>query len=157
YADAWENRGLAYSKLGKWQDALKDFQQCRKLTRDGHRALNQLAWVFATCPDVKLRDPKQAVELAKKAVDLAPKSGGNWNTLGVAHYRAGDCKAALAALEKAIELRGGGTGTDWFFLAMCHWKLNSKDRARKAYDRAVRWMDRHAPQDEEQRRFRAEA
>jgi tetratricopeptide (TPR) repeat protein len=157
YAYAWENRGRAYNKLGKWQDALKDFQHYRKLTRDGHRALNELAWFLATCPDVKLRDPKQAVELAKKAVELAPDAGSNWNTLGVAHYRAGDWKAAVTTLEKAVQLRSGGTGSDWFFLAMSHWKLNSKDRARQAYDRAVRWMDKHAAQDEEQRRFRAEA
>jgi tetratricopeptide (TPR) repeat protein len=157
HADAWEGRGLAYSRLGQMQNALKDLQQYRRLTRDSDRALNQLAWLFATSPEVRLRDPKQAVELAKRAVELAPKAGGHWNTLGVAHYRAGDYKAAVIALEKAAQLKNGGTGTDWFFLAMSRWKLDEHDRARKAYDRAVHWMKQHAPNDEDQRRCRAEA
>ena len=79
----------------------------------------------------------RAVELAKKAVELAPKQGTFWNTLGVAHYRAGDWKAAVAALEKSEELRNGGDSFDWFFLAMAHWQLGEKDEARKWYDQAV--------------------
>jgi uncharacterized protein HemY len=59
---------------------------------------------LATSPDSKFRDPKRAVELAKKAVKLAPKEGNYWNTLGVAQYRASDWKEAIAALEKSIEL-----------------------------------------------------
>jgi tetratricopeptide (TPR) repeat protein len=157
YADAWENRGLAHRKLGKLQDALNDFQQYRKLTHDSPRALNNLAWFFAACPDARLRDPKQAVELAKKAVALLPEEGNYWNTLGVAHYRAGDYKAAVTALEKSVQLKSGGNSTDWFFLAMSRWKLDEHDRARKAYDRAVRWTEKHALQDEDQRRFGDEA
>jgi tetratricopeptide (TPR) repeat protein len=157
YADAWEGRGFAYSRLGQMQNALNDFQQYRKLTQDSPRALNRLAWVFATSPDVRLRDSTQAVELAKKAVALLPKNGSYWNTLGVAHYRADDYKAAVTALEKSVQLRDGGTSTDWFFLAMSRWRLDKKDEAQLAYNRAVRWMKQHAPDDEEQLRFRAEA
>ena len=80
-----------------------------------------------------------------------------WNTLGVAHYRASDWKSAIAALEKSIKLRQGGDSFDWFFLAMAHWKLGEKEEARKWYDRAVTWMDKNSPNDEELRRFREEA
>jgi tetratricopeptide (TPR) repeat protein len=157
YAEAWMGRGMVYRQLEQLQDALKDYQQYRKLTRDSPRALNQLAWFLANCPDARLRDTNQAVELAKKAVVLLPKEWSYWNTLGVAQYRAGDYNAAVVALEKSVQLGEGGTGSDWFVLAMSHWKLDMNDRARKAYDRAVRWMKQHASQDEELRRFRAEA
>ena len=112
---------------------------------------------MATCPDSKLRDPVQAVALAKKAVELGPNQGSFWNTLGVAHYRAGDWKGAIAALQKSMELRKGGTSFDWLFLAMTHWQLGEKEKARAWYDKAVEWMDKTQPKDEELRRFRAEA
>jgi tetratricopeptide (TPR) repeat protein len=118
---------------------------------------NDLAWLLATCPDPKSRNAARAVELAKAAVELDPKTGAYWNTLGVAHYRAGDWKAAVIALHKSMELGKGGESFDWFFLAMTHWQLGDKVEARKWYDQAVAWMDKNQPENEELRRFRAEA
>jgi tetratricopeptide (TPR) repeat protein len=118
---------------------------------------NTLAWLLATCPDSKCRDGRKAVELAKRAVALTPKDGNRWNTLGVAHYRAGDWKAAIAALEKSMELRKGGDCSDWFFLAMAQWQLGGQKDARPWYDKAVKWMEKNQPKDEELVRFRAEA
>jgi uncharacterized protein HemY len=79
------------------------------------------------------------------------------NTLGVAQYRNGAWKAAVEALMKCVQLRQGGDSFAFFFLAMAHWQLDEKEEARAWYDRAVAWMDQHAPQDEELKRFRAEA
>jgi Flp pilus assembly protein TadD len=121
------------------------------------RAHNDLAWELATCAEPRLRDPLQAVTLAKRAVELAPKAGGYWNTLGVAHYRAGNCNEAIVTLRKSTELDKGGGSLGWFFLAMALWKLGNKDEARKWYDRAVEWGEKNQHQDDELRRFRAEA
>src|SRR5262249_50938537 len=118
---------------------------------------NNLAWHLATDRDPKIRDPERAVALAKKAVELAPDVGTYWNTLGAAHYRAGDWKAAIAALNKSMELRNGGDAFDWFFLAMTHWQLGAKDEARQWYGRAVERMDKNAKDNDELRRFRREA
>jgi uncharacterized protein HemY len=95
--------------------------------------------------------------LAWKAVALRPKDGALWNVLGAAHYRAGNWKEAVGALEKSMELRKGGDSFDWFFLAMAHWQLREKDKARAWFSRAEKWMDQHQPKNEELRRFRAEA
>ena len=51
----------------------------------------------------------------------------------------------------------GGDSAQWFCLAMAHWQLDNKDEARKWYDRAVAWMDKNQPNDEELSRFRTEA
>jgi hypothetical protein len=40
-----------------------------------------------------------------------------------------------------MELRSGGDGTVWFYLAMAAWQMGDKRKARKWYDEAVRWMD----------------
>jgi tetratricopeptide (TPR) repeat protein len=131
----------------------------------GFPLFNAMARFYATCPDKQFRNPAEAVELAKQAVEEIAKfarrtprdEGDCWKTLGVAQYRAGDWKAAVAALEKAMQFRNGGDGTDWFFLAMAHWQLGEKEQARQHYDKAVEWMKKNRPNDEELRRFQAEA
>ncbi len=154
--DCFELANLLES-VGQFDEVEKTYRTLIKLDPKNADAHNNLARLLATCPDAKLRDPHQAVTLGKQAVELEPKQGMWWNTLGVAHYRAGDGKAAIAALEKSMELRQGGDAFDWFFLAMAHWQLGDKKEARKWYDRAVEWMEKNDPKNEELGRFRAEA
>jgi serine/threonine protein kinase/Tfp pilus assembly protein PilF len=156
------NALYAKGRLGEAIDAYREAIRLQSrgsgtLPRDSTDTHNNLAWLLATCPDPKFRDSTQAVELAQKAVKISRWSGGHWNTLGVAHYRAGDWKAAVTALEKSVAFRKGGDSFDWFFLAMAHWRLGEKKQARQWYDKAVPWMDKNKPQDEELCRFRAEA
>src|SRR5262249_29536698 len=95
---------------------------------------------------------------------LAPKEGNYWNTLGVAHYRAGHWKDAIEPLTKSMELmKGQMESFDTFFLAMANWRIDEKEKARQWYDRAVLWMDQNKqilekekPHQEELCRFRAE-
>jgi tetratricopeptide (TPR) repeat protein len=99
--------------------------------------------------------PEKAVEVARKAVDQAPGEAALWSRLGAAQYRAGDWQAAVAALDKALQLRDDALAG--FHLAMASWQLGDKDRARQCYDRASRWMAIHAPDAADLRRCRAEA
>jgi tetratricopeptide (TPR) repeat protein len=142
---------------GKLDEAVAEFQQLLRLKPDGALALNNLAWGLATAAERKDRDGRKAVALAQLAVKAAPAIGGWWNTLGAAHYSAGNWKEAVATLEKSMELQKGGNSFDWFFLVMAHWQLGEKDKARKWFDRAAEWMDKNQPKNEELRRFRAEA
>ena len=144
-------------RLGDTNGPERAYRKLLELSPQDPAAHNDLAWLLATCPEVRLRDAGRALELAKKAVELAPKVGAYWNTLGAAQYRAADWKASVSALEKSRELRNGGDSFDWFVLAMAHWQLGDKEQARKWYDQAVQWMEKNRPQDEELRRFRAEA
>jgi len=118
--------------------------------------LNTAAWYRATSSDPAARDAARAVSLARIAVDLEPDEGAYWNTLGVAHYRAGAWSDALSALDKAVDLQSGGDACDWLFLAMTRWQLGEKDEARKWYGRAETWLRDH-PDDDDLRKFEAEA
>ena len=95
--------------------------------------------------------------MAERAVQRAPKVGSYRNTLGVARYRAGDNTGALEALDQSMELGSGGNAYDWLFLAMAHRQLEDETSARAWYDKAVAWMEKHKPDDEELKRYRAEA
>jgi superkiller protein 3 len=158
------NEAALYGRLGgvlldqgKVDEALAALDKSIELNPQDAGNMNGIAWLLATAPDPQHRNADRAVELAKKAVELAPQDGAILNTLGVAQYRAGEWTLAIEALEKSMELRSGGDGNDWFWLAMAHWQLDHKDDASKWFDKAVDWMDKNAPQNEELLRFRAEA
>ena len=118
---------------------------------------NAWAWLLATAPDAKVRNPAEAVKLAKKAVECGPENANYWNTLGVAQYRTGAWQEAELALQKSMDFGQGGNAFDWLFLGMAHWHLGQKEEARRQYDRAVQWMHKNEPQNEELLRFRSEA
>ena len=117
---------------------------------------NEAAWFLATAENPSSRDPALAVELAQRAIKLS--AGANyWNTLGVARYRVGDFKQALADLEKSAQLDHDLTSFNSFFMAMAYKQLGDADSARRLYAQAVEWMEKKAPQDPELLRFRTEA
>jgi tetratricopeptide (TPR) repeat protein len=123
-----------------------------------------LAELFTIYPEAQYRNPTEALELAKRAVDVRQDVRQGWNALGIAHYRTGNCKAAVTALEKSVELGNGGYWFDWFFLAMAHWQLGHKEEAHKWYDQAVRWLQeekdeltRDKPMEAQYHRYRSEA
>jgi serine/threonine protein kinase/tetratricopeptide (TPR) repeat protein len=167
--NAYNGRGVAYYNLGLWDKALADLDKALKLQADSPFVNNNLAWQLATCPQARLRDRVRAVDLAKQAVALQPKERTCWTTLGVAQYRAGDWSAARDALRKSLELRQGKENGFWYgrtalFLAMSHWQLGEKEKARDSYRQALEWMQKNKPALEkdqgrwqELRRFRSEA
>jgi serine/threonine protein kinase/tetratricopeptide (TPR) repeat protein len=126
-------------------------------------AMSYLSWFLANSPESSGdRDPARAVGLAQKAVASTPQDGFFWHTLGVAHFRAGDWKAAVTELEKSMPLpRNPWAGrvdcTDRLFLAMAHCQLGHRDEARHWYDQAIEWMETRKRRDPELLRFRAEA
>jgi tetratricopeptide (TPR) repeat protein len=121
-------------------------------------AMNNLAWFLASSPDSsKSQNAVRAVELARKVVTAAPQQGNFRNTLGAALYRAGAFREAIAVLEEAMELKGGGDCCDWFFLCMAHRGLGNLDQAREWFQKAVQFMEKNNLTDPELLRFRSEA
>jgi tetratricopeptide (TPR) repeat protein len=118
---------------------------------------NDLAWMLASRPDAGPRDAARAVELAERAVALAPAQGAFWNTLGVVRYRAGEWSKAIAALEESMRLRSGGDPYDWLFLAMARHRLGDAAEARRWLSRSLGWIEVHTPGHRDLIRFRAEA
>jgi tetratricopeptide (TPR) repeat protein len=157
--DALLHNNLAVASLAKGDvvTTLREFEQAIRIDSKLVPARNSLAWLLATTSDSTLRDPPRAVEVAKQAVQLAPKDTNAWRALGAAQCRVGDYDAAVTSLQAAMQIASGGDSAAGFFLAMAEWQRGSKDQARKRYQQAVNWMDKNSPNDEELRRFRTEA
>jgi tetratricopeptide (TPR) repeat protein len=150
--------GRALIALGRHEEAISAYCDALALAPEHAQFNNDLAWILVTAPDPKLHRQAEAVPLAEKAVKLAPTFANNWNTLGVARYRAGDYRGAIAALEKSEELgKGSEFGFNALFLAMARWQLGQRDQADRLYDEAVGWAEKSKPNDDELRRFRIEA
>jgi tetratricopeptide (TPR) repeat protein len=148
--------GRALRIQGKTEEAEAIERELLAMTSNDARLMNDWAWYLAAAADPKHRNGPRAVELARKATALAPGNGDIWNTLGVAHYRAGEWQSAISALEKSVALHKAADPSDSFFLAMANWQLGNKVEARAWYDKAVAWMDQNKSTDELLRRFREE-
>jgi serine/threonine protein kinase len=162
-ADAYALEAALYVSTRRPSEARDAFTRVAEQLRlalpldGGPETLNTYAWFLADCPVADLRNPELAVELARRAIDLAPLEGRIWNTLGVAHYRAGDFPSAIAALKRSMELRSGGNAWDWFFLAMATSKLGERPAATAWRAKAVRAMDEAGPLPADLVRYRSEA
>jgi tetratricopeptide (TPR) repeat protein len=108
------------------------------------RAKRQIAQAHPSIGLSPLRDPEQALVLARKAIALTPGTAIYLNTLGVALYRAGQNAEAVATLEKSLAAsKGESDAFDLFFLAMARHKLGQIAQARADFDRAVEWRRVH--------------
>jgi tetratricopeptide (TPR) repeat protein len=158
----WYLRGIFHQEAGRYEAARADLRKAVDLEPKRARFCNDLARLYATGP-AKVRDPPEAVVLAERAVKLQPGEWSYHNTLGLAYYRAGRFRDAVAALEKS--LRGGAgqsDALDLYFLALCHHRLGDAAHARDCFERARAWHQRKAstlPKESaaELRRFQAEA
>jgi tetratricopeptide (TPR) repeat protein len=103
---------------------------------------SSLAWTCVLAPDA-VADPTLPVQLAEQAVKSSPKTSAYLNTLGAAHYRAGQYDRAIQRLNAAMQVQGqGGTAADWLFLALAHQKLGHADEAKQWLDKAVAWIEK---------------
>jgi Zn-dependent protease with chaperone function len=101
---------LLYTTLGdlhfsnkKYTEAIKAYEQSLRLDPDNPYALNNLAWLFATCEVEFYRDPEKALALAKKAAGLknAPHI---LDTLAESYYVNGQFEMALLTGTRALEM-----------------------------------------------------
>jgi serine/threonine-protein kinase len=158
------NRIAAHFQLGillagkaKVDEGIACFRKVIELDPKHAGAHANLAWHLATAADSKLRDPQSAVIHARTATDLQPTNAQHWSNLGVALLRGEEYQAAVESLEKADQMSSGGDLDHRFFLAMAYWQFGEQEKARLAFEQGTQWLDKERPDNDEQRRFRAEA
>ncbi len=100
-------RGALLAALGEYQLAIDDLLASLKSPKatnlESAEAYRCLAWLLATCPDAKYRDPHKAVESANRAVMLSTADNPNlYATLAIAHAAAGDFEQAITYQQKVV-------------------------------------------------------
>jgi tetratricopeptide (TPR) repeat protein len=145
HADAHYRLAWSLRKTDQFADAVATWERAMLLRPPNREEYNNIAWLLASCPDSAVRSPARAVELAKKATELAPENLAYWNTLGVAFYRSGDWSGALVALEKSkdLDLKSFAFGHNALFLAMSYWQLGNQEKARHWYEQGLDYQMRN--------------
>jgi tetratricopeptide (TPR) repeat protein len=90
----------------RYAEAKQSYEKALALKPDSPATLNNLAWLLATCDDERLRDPPQALELARRAARLEP-SAYILDTLAQSYYANGMLREAVQAEKRALELVKG--------------------------------------------------
>jgi tetratricopeptide (TPR) repeat protein len=105
---AYEYRAYAYEHQRNFRAALADLESAvtrakRRPPEDYAKALNDLAWLKAACPQSEFRDGKKAVELAIKACELSKwKSPSDIDTLAAAYAECSDFDQAIKYGTQAV-------------------------------------------------------
>jgi Tfp pilus assembly protein PilF len=116
----------------RWNDADAAYQRAIALDAKNPMAYNNLAWMIVE----RQGDPKKAVELAKKAVELSPNSSPLLDTLGWAQRYAGELVAAQTSLKRAIEIEPKVAGYH-YHLGVVQRDLKDNAEARRSLQRAL--------------------
>ena len=102
---AHNNRGLAYSARGQYELAILDFDRAIVLNPVYSKAYNNLAWVLSAHRDGQVSDRIRAVQLAKKACELADyKDPSYLDTLAFAYSELGQFAQAIKTATKAVSI-----------------------------------------------------
>ena len=105
WAEAHLTFGRALLHLGDAPNGLRHFQEAVRLAPDSPLALNGLAWLLATYPDVTVRNGPEAVRLAEHACAVASRRNpALLDTLAAAYAEAGRFPEAINAAQEAIAL-----------------------------------------------------
>ena len=97
--------GLALQICGEFPEAKAQFQKVVELEPENVAAINNLAWLLATCPDDSLRDGSRAVELATNAERLTRgQSPEILDTLAAAYADTGRFAEAVETIKRSLSI-----------------------------------------------------
>ncbi len=103
--DAQMNIGLVSRALGDFREAAGRFRRAVELNPDWVLAVASLASVLAAAPDPSIRNPAEAVALAKRAATLTGRRDANTlDVLAVALAASGDFEGAVDVTNEALAL-----------------------------------------------------
>ena len=101
HSDSWILLGLALLNKGQVVDAIGCLEKALQNAPESLSALNNLAWLFATCADASVRNGSKALELAQRANQISQgKNALVLRSLAAAY-------AELGQFPKAIEIADG--------------------------------------------------
>jgi len=105
YAEAHFNLGLALDRKGLARDSATHFLAAARLEPDTVKYVFQAALALAAGPDKSIRNPAQALELAKRANQLSGgKEAGVLDVLALAYAQTGQFPLAVATARRALDL-----------------------------------------------------
>ena len=96
--------GIAFKELNRPRDAVQHLEEAIQLKQDWYAPPAVLAWILATDADDTLLNPRRAVELAQRAVELTQYNDPEMlDTLAAAYAANGQFDQAIRTAEQALK------------------------------------------------------
>jgi tetratricopeptide (TPR) repeat protein len=125
-------RGIAYERLKKWDQAEPNFKKALELNPDQPQVLNYLGYSWVDMS----KNLDDGLKMIQKAVDLKPDDGYIVDSLGWAYFRLNRFDDAVNELERAAQLKAGDpTIND--HLGDAYWRVGRKLEAVYQWNRAL--------------------
>jgi len=105
YAKAHFNLALIEAREGRPAEAAGHYEKCLEITPDDPTALGNLAWLYATSADDRLRNGARALDLAGRLLKVESRpTARTYDVLAAANAEAGRFDEAVKLAEKAVAL-----------------------------------------------------
>ena len=96
--------GIAFKGLDRARDAIRHLEEAIRLNGDWYAPPNALAWILANDADDALRNPRRALELARRAAGLTQHNDPHvLDTLAAAYAANGQFEQAVHTAEQALK------------------------------------------------------
>jgi spermidine synthase len=113
FFDAQMRSGETLAAARQWSRAAQAFRRAVSIQPDDVTALDDLAWLLATCPDETVRSGREAVEWAQRLCRVTgDKDALSLRTLAAAQAEAGRFEEAVRLAQDALELASLTKQTD---------------------------------------------
>ncbi|PKN19708.1 MAG: hypothetical protein CVU71_04865 [Deltaproteobacteria bacterium HGW-Deltaproteobacteria-6] len=117
--------------IGNFKNSIFDLEKAFKLNPSNITALNDYAWLLATCSEKPYRNGEKSVQLAEKAV-VVSRSAGTLDTLAAAYAETGRFEDAVKIQEESINIQKK-TGSNVY--------LSASIERLKSYRGKIAWTD----------------
>jgi protein O-mannosyl-transferase len=104
YIAASNDLGVLFASKGEIKEAIDAWRQSLSIDPDNADAANNIAWMRATAADPDLRDGKEALELAQRALRAGGENAVVLRTLAAAQAENRLFAEAIATCERGEEL-----------------------------------------------------
>jgi tetratricopeptide (TPR) repeat protein len=132
YADAYNNRGLAYSNLKEYQKAIADFNEAIRLKPDYADAYRYRGGVH-----VELKEYQQAIADYNQAISIKPDYADAYFNRGGVHVELKEYQKAIADFNEAIRLKPDHADV-YFNRGAAHFQLKEYQKVIADYNEAIR-------------------
>lgn len=97
---AYNNLGIAYGRLGRYQEEMEAYKQAIRINPDSAEAQCNLGVVY-----IKLGDYDKAIKALKQALRIKPDYVYEYGNLGVAYFKLGSYEKAIEAFKQAVKIK----------------------------------------------------
>jgi protein O-GlcNAc transferase len=149
YVEAYDGLGFALEAVGEDAAAVANYEKAAQLN-EARKGIFAAPYVNLSAYYNRTGNTNAALDFARKAVQVNPKSDRGWFQMAKAHERQGELDAAVDTLNRAISINAGASSY-YYVLATVYRRLGRLKESRETMETFSR-LERKSNTLEEKRR-----